>query len=64
MSVLRAATLALLALSLCGQDFRATVTGQVTDASGAALPDAKIRAVRRSTNQTTEVATPFLLDLP
>src|SRR5947209_6673842 len=56
-SALRVATLALLALSLFGQDFRATVTGQVTDESGAALPDAKVRATQRSTNQATEATT-------
>src|SRR5690349_10739434 len=42
---------------LFAQDFRATVTGQVTDATGAAIPDAKVRAIQRSTNQATEVAT-------
>ena len=39
------------------QDFRATITGQVTDESGAAVPGAKVRAVQRSTNQATETET-------
>jgi hypothetical protein len=39
---------------LFAQDFRATVTGQVTDQSGAAIPGAKVRAVQRSTNQAIE----------
>jgi hypothetical protein len=52
-----------LALLLCscpllfGQDFRATITGQVTDPSGAAIPGAKVRAVQRSTNQASEATT-------
>ncbi len=33
-----------------GQDFRATITGQVSDASGAAIVGAEVRAVQRSTN--------------
>jgi len=42
-------------LPLCtrAQDFRATLSGQVTDRSGAAIPDAKVRAVDRATNQAT-----------
>src|SRR5262249_14876895 len=47
----------LLAATLPGQDFRATITGQVTDSSGAAIPDAVVRAVQRSTRQTTETTT-------
>ena len=39
---------------LFGQDFRATITGQVTDPSGSAIVGAKVRAVQRSTNQATE----------
>ena len=39
---------------LSGQDFRATITGQVTDAGGAAIAGAKVRAIQRSTNQVTE----------
>ncbi|MBI2685599.1 MAG: TonB-dependent receptor [Acidobacteria bacterium] len=39
---------------LNGQDFRATITGQVTDASGSAIAGAKVRAVQRTTNQSIE----------
>src|SRR5260370_597701 len=49
--------LAVLAGSLCGQEFRATVTGQVGDKSGAAIPGAKVRAIQRNTNQATEATT-------
>ena len=42
---------------LFGQDFRATITGQVTDPSGSAIAGAKVRAVQRSTNQATEAVT-------
>ncbi len=42
---------------LPGQDFRATITGQVTDGSGAAIPGAKVRAIQRNTNQATEATT-------
>jgi hypothetical protein len=42
---------------LGAQDFRATITGQVTDPSGAAIAGAKVRAVQRSTNQATEATT-------
>ena len=37
------------------QDFRATIIGQVTDSSGAAIPNATIKAVGVATNQVTEV---------
>ena len=40
----------LILFPLCGQDFRATITGQVSDASGAAIVGAEVRAVQRSTN--------------
>lgn len=39
---------------LFGQEFRATITGDVRDPSGAAVVGAKVRAVERSTNQATE----------
>jgi hypothetical protein len=39
------------------QDFRATVSGQVTDKTGAAIPGAKVTATQRSTNQTTKQVT-------
>src|SRR5579885_3227044 len=40
-----------------GQDFRATIIGQVTDASGAAIPNATVKAIRVDNNQATEVKT-------
>ncbi len=44
--------------SLAGaQDYRATITGQVTDRSGAAIPNAKVRAIQRDTNEVTSTAT-------
>jgi len=39
------------------QDFRATISGQVTDHSGAAIANAKVRAVQRSTNQVANALT-------
>src|SRR5260370_22142963 len=46
--------LAILAGSLWGQDFRATVSGQVADKFGDAIPGARVRAVQRNTNQAIE----------
>src|SRR5688572_4261625 len=46
--------LVLFAAVVKGQDFRATVTGQVTDKSGSAIAGAKVRAVQRTTNQSIE----------
>lgn len=40
-----------------GQDFRGTITGQVTDPSGAAVPDATIKATRAGTNEVVETKT-------
>lgn len=40
--------------SAYSQDFRATISGQVTDETGAAVAGAKVRAVQRSTNQAIE----------
>jgi len=39
------------------QDFRAMVSGQVTDKTGAAIPGAKVTATQRSNNQTTTQVT-------
>ena len=39
------------------QDFRAMVSGQITDKTGAAIPGAKVTATQRSTNQTTTQVT-------
>lgn len=42
---------------LTSQDYRATISGEVTDGSGSAVPGAKVRAVRRSTHEVTEAVT-------
>src|SRR5438045_1415823 len=42
---------------LPAQEFRGTISGQVTDASGAAIVGATVRAVQRSTNQATGATT-------
>jgi hypothetical protein len=47
----------LLAIGLLAQDFRATVSGQVTDPSGAAVPNATVRAVNSGNHQSKEVKT-------
>lgn len=39
------------------QDFRATITGQVTDPSQAAVPNATVRATRSDSNVSSEVTT-------
>ena len=41
-------------LSVSGQDFRATISGTVTDKSGAAIAGASVRAVQRNTNEAKE----------
>lgn len=38
-------------LCICAQDFRATLTGTVTDPSGARVPNATVEAVNRDTQQ-------------
>jgi hypothetical protein len=50
-------TLLVVAGFLSAQEFRGTITGQVMDGSGAAVPGAKVRAVQRSTNQATDATT-------
>src|SRR5437764_2988400 len=39
------------------QDYRGTILGQVTDPSGAAIPNATVKATRIDTNSITEVKT-------
>ena len=43
--------------AVLGQDFRATILGQVTDASKSAIPNATVKATRVGTNEATEVKT-------
>ena len=59
LKVLRVFGLGLLlaCIALNAQDFRATLIGQVTDPSGAAIPNAMVKAIRVDTNQATEVRT-------
>ena len=39
------------------QDYRATISGKITDQHGAAIPNAKVRAVQRATNEVTAATT-------
>jgi outer membrane receptor protein involved in Fe transport len=41
----------------CAQDYRGTILGQITDPSGAAIPNATVKATRIDTNSITEVKT-------
>src|SRR3954451_13865713 len=52
-----AALLVLLAYCASAQDYRATISGQVTDATGAAIVGAKIRAVQKDTADVRETVT-------
>src|SRR5262245_49580226 len=49
---IRLVGLVLFAALLNGQDFRATIAGQVTDSTGSAIAGATVRAVQRTTNQS------------
>ena len=40
--------------ALRAQDYRATITGVVTDSSGAVLPNATVKAVNAESNETTQ----------
>src|SRR6266567_2286143 len=46
-----------LVLGAGAQDFRATISGQVTDHSWAAIANAKVRATQRSTNEVAAAVT-------
>jgi hypothetical protein len=48
--MLRAAIAAMLSLGLAAQSDRGTITGTVTDATGAAVPNAKVTATQLATN--------------
>jgi hypothetical protein len=47
----------LLCLMLPAQEFRATISGHVYDASGAAVPNVKVQAINIATNETTTATT-------
>src|SRR5712692_6592739 len=49
-------TLLFLLTALWGQDFRATITGQVSDPSKSVIPNATVKATNTATNVSTEVA--------
>src|SRR5450432_3557478 len=49
--------LLLLSTGLYAQDFRATLTGTVTDPSGAAIPNATVKATNIAVNFTKETKT-------
>ncbi|MBI1791137.1 MAG: carboxypeptidase regulatory-like domain-containing protein, partial [Acidobacteria bacterium] len=51
------AVLMLIAALGWGQDFRATITGEVTDPSRAPIPGAAVKAVKEGTNETKETRT-------
>src|SRR5437667_9995869 len=56
-TLLKAILLSLGTIALvCAQD-RATLIGQVTDASGAVVPNASVKATRVDNNNSTEVKT-------
>jgi hypothetical protein len=49
--------LGLVSVVAFGQDFRATVTGQVTDASGAVIPDATVKITSQANNSVKQATT-------
>jgi len=59
-SRLRLAALSLMAVSLLSQDFRAVISGRITDSSDAAIPNVRVTATNIETGVTTPVvSTPF-----
>lgn len=52
---IRAAFGLILAIPFCGQDFRATLSGQVTDPTGAAVPAASVTATNVEGNVPVQV---------
>ena len=61
MTVRRISFVAMLVLTLVAgayaQDFRATLTGTVTDPTGAAIPNATVKAINTATNEIKETKT-------
>jgi hypothetical protein len=60
MRILKLLVLAASTFTLHAQDFRATLNGLVTDPSGAAIPNASVKATNPQTNETREVKTTAL----
>src|SRR5258707_247360 len=50
-------TCLVLCAALSAQDFRATLTGTVTDPSGSSIPNATVKATNTANNATKEVKT-------
>src|SRR3954464_9559362 len=48
---------AVLVCAAMAQDYRAGITGQVVDQHGASIPNAKVRAIQRATNEVTSATT-------
>ena len=55
--ILRVAALFAAALCLCAQEYSATITGAVTDSSGASVPGARISAINLQTGLTLKSET-------
>src|SRR5438046_10171206 len=55
--ILRLAALLAAALCLCAQEYRATITGTITDSSGAAVPSARVSAINLQTSLTLKSET-------
>src|SRR5690349_14221681 len=51
------ALICLFSFAACGQEFRATVTGHVTDSSGAVVPQASVQVTNLGTNEIATVST-------
>ena len=49
--------LTLVCTSVLAQDYRATITGQVTDTSGSSVPNATVKVTNAGTNESIEVKT-------
>src|SRR5690348_10614211 len=49
--------LAILCSAMFAQEYRATITGTVTDPSGASIPNAAIKATNNATNAVSETKT-------
>ncbi len=45
----------LLMATAAGQDYRASISGMITDPSGAVIPGARVKTIRADTNETKEV---------